>query len=882
MSDLREWLDAADRDWSAAATLKLAARLCAQAAGCPIAVIGVLDSGVWTHHAWGLGDDWDWANLPFREGILDTDRVFVYSGPPTGVPPVRFIAGAPLRIANATVGLVLVMDPSERIFGSVESAAFRRVSAVVRDIVIKNVNTQIRGEPADGQSLSGKMLLRLDLTGRIVRANGLSEQRLGYAPGALVGRNLAEIVEGTEPGSSLDWFRAQLGAGGALTTNVRLATATGERILVRANTRLEFDRGVPVGVHFAGQDITSDAVRLQALLRAEHALTAKAEELARFSEHLRQLHRLATAEYGSIDELVADYLISGCEILRLPSGLIATLDGENVRVRSVHPPASRPAETGIESAGVAAVLQDHSTFAFPRDAQGRRTPFGGFGFECSIGTPIYAGEELFGVLMFGSDQPADIRDFTAHEREVLELMAKSLGRSIYEDTLRRERARLTIELARQAQQDPLTGLSNRLKFMQSLEAALPAAAQRGESLAVAFIDLDRFKQVNDTLGHATGDEILRQAGLRIAAGVGPEDQVARVGGDEFTIVFCGNPSRETVSHTAQRLLDLLRAPYSMLDTELFITASMGICFFPSDALDAQDLLQKADAAMYQAKSQGKNDVRFYTPELAVRGANRLELETQLRRALEKGELRLGFQPQVSIHGSLDSLEALLAWNNERFGRVGASRFIPIAEESGMIIPIGAWVLREVCRQVVEWQNRGVQAVRVAINVSTLQFARPDFVETVARALAESGMPPQFLELELTESIIMRDFESSARRMSELREVGVSISIDDFGTGYSSLSYLRRLPVDALKIDRSFISELSSSGTSLPLIQTIVILAHNMGLSVVAEGVETLEQLEILRALGCDKVQGHLFGEPLTIEKAEALMQRPGRDVPLIR
>jgi diguanylate cyclase (GGDEF)-like protein/PAS domain S-box-containing protein len=873
MTDFRDRLEEALRESPVEATLTLAASLCASALACRMAVIGRRDgNGVWTTYPYGLGDDWQWSDLPFIDRMLEAERLFVYHGAPAGRPPVQFAAAVPLRIQSAVVALVVVMDPDEKQFDDGAALSFRHATAVVRDLLFKGTVTESR-------ELPDRLHLHMDLTGRIVRASHNTEQRLGYGPGGLVGRNLADIVEGSERGSSPEWFRAQLGSGGGLTSTVRLATAGGDHLLIRAHTRLAFDRGVPIGVDFAGQDITSEAVRLQALRRAEQALTAKAEELAQFSEHLRQLHRLATAEYSDIEELVSDYLSSGCEILRLPAGLVASLDENAVRVRSVHPANAPLAESVVDPSDLARALTHQGTIAIP-EGQPERAPRW-FGFECSISTPVYTGEELFGVLTFGSHQRADVRQFTAHEREVLELMAKSLGRSIYEDMLRGERSRLTMELARQARQDPLTGLSNRLMFMNQLESSLQHAHETGESLAVAFLDLDRFKQINDTLGHAVGDEILRQVGSRIASEVGTDDQVARVGGDEFTIVFRGNPSRDAVALSAQRLLDVLRAPYMMQDFELFITATIGICFFPGDAHDARDLLQKSDAAMYRAKSQGKNDFRFFTPDLLVRSSNRLELETQLRRALEKGELRLGFQPQVSVQGCLDSLEALLAWNNPRFGRVGASRFIPIAEESGMIIPIGAWVLREVCRQVAEWQSRGVPAVRVAINVSMLQFARPDFVETVARALAESGMPPQFLELELTESIIMRDFETSARRMSELREVGVSISIDDFGTGYSSLSYLRRLPVDALKIDRSFITELSSSGTSLPLIQTIVILAHNMGLAVVAEGVETLEQLEILRAIGCDKVQGHLFGEPLTVERAEALMQRPGRDVPLV-
>jgi EAL domain-containing protein (putative c-di-GMP-specific phosphodiesterase class I) len=331
------------------------------------------------------------------------------------------------------------------------------------------------------------------------------------------------------------------------------------------------------------------------------------------------------------------------------------------------------------------------------------------------------------------------------------------------------------------------------------------------------------------------------------------------------------------------MMEVLRAPYRVGPAELFITASMGISFFPEDASNARQLLQKADAAMYRCKSQGKNDFRFFTPDIVLRGVNRMELETELRRAMEKEELRMCFMPLVSADaGTLQSLEALLAWKNPRFGNVGASRFIPIAEESGMIIPIGTWVLNQVCRQGGEWNRRRLPPVRIAVNVSQLQFSRPDFVDLVSWALRQSGMPPHCLELELTESMIMRDIDSAARRMTQIRDLGVSIAIDDFGTGYSSLSYLRRLPVDTLKIDQSFIAELGNSETALPLIHTIVVLAHNIGLTVVAEGVETREQGDLLRAVGCDKLQGHLFGEPLTPEATEALMLRPSRDVPSLR
>ncbi len=844
----------------------------------PMAAIGVrADNGRWTNHVVGLPGEWESREIPVFEEALAQNRALIHSGSVPESEVIHFIAAVPLRIGNAADGVLGVMDRSPRDSSEELIAALSEIGLAISEATVEV--PQIAPEQFLNGQGSNRLSLRVDLAGQILWIDSQTEEKLGYPAGSLSGRGLSEIVEPSDTVAAMDGMVAQLGAGGSLSSNLRFVTDRGDRLLVRTQMRLVFERGAPVAVEFSGQDLSSDSVRLEALHHAEQALSAKAEELASFSEHLRQLHRLATGGYANLEELLDDYLTTGCEIFNLPIGMVASFTSDNLYVRTqfpLRPPTATPANLSPLRE-----LVRTGTFTFPYDGAGSpRAPAGAaLGAACSIGTPIYAGDELFGAIGFCSDDPRDIRPFSAHEREVLELMSKSLGRSIYEDDLRRERTRLTAELARQAQQDPLTGLWNRLKFMQDLESSMIDAARVGANLAVGFIDLDRFKQVNDTLGHVIGDEMLRQAGNRLAAVVRSEDRVARVGGDEFTILFRGDVSHPSLAAQAERIVEALRAPYVVDGSELVVTATMGISCYPDDADNARGLLQKADAAMYRTKNQGKNDFRFFTPDLVIRSSNRLELETQLRRALDKSELKLGFQPMVSGTGKLDSLEALLAWNNPRFGRVGASRFIPIAEESGMIIPIGTWVLREVCRQVVEWQDRGLPPTRVAINVSMLQFARPDFVDTVARALGETGVPPQCLELELTESIIMRDVESSARRMSELRKVGVSVSIDDFGTGYSSLSYLRRLPVDALKIDQSFIGELSASGTSLPLIQTIVVLAHNMGLAVVAEGVETREQFEMLKAVGCDKFQGHLFGEPFTVETAERLMRRPARDVP---
>jgi diguanylate cyclase (GGDEF)-like protein len=856
--------------------LTLAAGLGANLLHAPMGAVAVRDAaGRWINYLFGLDPEWERRELPFAGEALAGGRIFVHSGAAPAMDCVKFVAATPVSGA-----VLMVMDTVERQLTEEHELLLSHIATVVEDAVSLFREAGVFARPSPIPETTGIWSMRVDLSGRILRVDPRTELRLGFACGTLAGRRLADIVEPSETTMAMDSLLAQLGAGGSLSlaNNLRLMTATGDRILVRAQTRLAFERGVPVGIDLVAHDFSSDAVRMEALRHAEQALSSKAEELARFSEHFRQLHRLATTECGCLDEVLNDYLRSGCEILRMPVGAVTALAEDRAVLRAVYPPGADP---GAEAS---VALTQQQTFTYPYSAGNPKQPVAvDAPFACYIGAPIYAGDELFGSLSFCSTQPGDVRRFSAHECEVLELMAKSLGRSIYEDQLRRERTRLTVELARQAQQDPLTGLANRMQFAKHLESALAKATQRAGTLAVAFLDLDRFKQVNDTLGHTTGDEVLRQVAARLHAEMGPDQSVARVGGDEFTVLFAGNPTRGSVAGTVQRLLDAVRAPFPVEETEMFLTATMGISFFPDDGSEAGDLLQKADAAMYRAKGQGKNDYRFFTPDIVIRSANRMELETQLRRALEKGELRMCFMPLVGTeNGTLEGLEALLAWKNPRFGNVGPSRFIPIAEESGMIIPIGAWVLREVCRQGILWQAQRLPPIRVAINVSSLQFARPDFVETVSNALRQTGLPPQCLEMELTESMIMRDVDSAARRMAQLRDVGVSIAIDDFGTGYSSLSYLRRLPLDTLKIDQSFVAELGANGTALPLIHTIVVLAHNIGLTVVAEGVETREQLELLRAVGCDKVQGHVFGEPLTSNAVEELLRRPARDVPLIR
>ena len=442
-----------------------------------------------------------------------------------------------------------------------------------------------------------------------------------------------------------------------------------------------------------------------------------------------------------------------------------------------------------------------------------------------------------------------------------------------------ERRAFTEHLEFQARHDSLTGLPNRAHFLELLEKALQQAANGTATLAVLFIDLDRFKQINDILGHALGDRLLKEVGGRLKRLLTEDDLAGRMGGDEFTIVLTHQPDEQAVIRASQEFLNAFRAPHQIEDNELFVTASIGIAVYPQHGRDAAELLRNADLAMYHAKNSGKNDVELFRAEDHPAGLERLRLENALRRALENQEFELLYQPLVGSQNQVQGLEALLTWRHPIYGMISPKQFIPIAEETGLIIDIGSWVIRQACLACAAWHRAGYRTSRVSVNVSALQFERREFLHTVATALSLSNLPPHRLELELTESYLMRDLPQSAARLAQLRELGVSIAIDDFGTGYSSLSYLNKLPVDSLKIDQSFLRHLNQPEGSLPVLQSIVRLAHSMNLDVVVEGVETQAELHIVRALGCDRVQGHVYGPALRREEVEALLAGDGNLTP---
>ncbi len=438
-----------------------------------------------------------------------------------------------------------------------------------------------------------------------------------------------------------------------------------------------------------------------------------------------------------------------------------------------------------------------------------------------------------------------------------------------------------------AYRDAVTGLPNRTMLGEHLQRAIAAARRHGRILALVFVDLDHFKRINDTWGHSVGDEVLRSVAQRLtgclrecdvttrpaAPGAAAEvasGTVARLGGDEFVVLLSDLRRAEDAASVARRINEAFRQPFVVHETEVYVSSSIGISVFPDDAEDADGLLKQADAAMYQAKSGGRDGYCFYTPAIQGRAFARLSVEAGLRRALERDEFELHWQPKVDLaSGAIAGAEALVRWNNPSVGMVSPADFIPVAEECGLIVPLGKWVLERACEQAHTWRRCGLQGLRVSVNLSAAQTRNQSLVDTVRGALAAGGHAADGLELELTEGLLMDDTEATIRLLHRLKEVGVHLSIDDFGTGYSSLQYLKKLPVDALKIDRCFIRDLESDGDDAAIVAGTIALAHSLRLSVVAEGVETATQLAMVRGFGCDEAQGYYYSRPVPAAEFEA-------------
>ena len=426
-----------------------------------------------------------------------------------------------------------------------------------------------------------------------------------------------------------------------------------------------------------------------------------------------------------------------------------------------------------------------------------------------------------------------------------------------------ERKHAEEQLMKLAHYDVLTSLPNRVLFYDRLKQAIAHAKRNHWVVGVMFIDVDRFKNVNDTMGHAVGDRLLQQVSERLKGTVRSGDTVGRLGGDEFAVVLSNLGSAQDANLVAQKMMACFAEPFRLEGTDVYVTASIGITLYPDDSTEQDILIRNADAAMYKAKEIGRDSYQFYTPEMNTRALESLGMESSLRRALDRGEYLLHYQPKVGIvNGEITGLEALIRWRHPDRGLVSPGEFMPVLEETGLIVQVGQWVLNAVCRQIKEWESTGVQPVPVAVNLSARQFTSKDLGNTIKRILEEHQLDPALIELEITESSLMVNTEEAVRTLEYLSSLGVSISIDDFGTGYSSLSYLKRFPLDSLKIDRSFIRDVTTDGDDATITRAVISMAHSLGLKVIAEGVETERQLAFLTEYGCDQIQGYFFSRPL--------------------
>jgi diguanylate cyclase (GGDEF)-like protein/PAS domain S-box-containing protein len=640
----------------------------------------------------------------------------------------------------------------------------------------------------------------------------------------------------------------------------RLVRPDGEiRTLFDKVEVLRDDAGEVIGLAGACLDITArkrhemleqDRARILELVAQDEPLPNILTRVIETLEHQRQGLR------GSLT-LLRDNRIAGTTAPSMPPDYITDL---HALLRS---PDGR--EFGAAATcGEPLLVADTATHPAWAKLQSLRKAYG---IQSCWSMPILsANGGVLGVLNLLGSVP---RECSERDRLLLDSISRLAAVAI-------DHRELTDKLAHQAQHDALTGLPNRLLFQDRLGQALAQAEQNERKLAVIHMDLDRFKHVNDTLGHSFGDALLRQAATRLAGSVRAGDTLARLGGDEFTILLADLDDAREAMRAAQAIVEAMRLPFQVDGRELYITMSLGICLYPDDGTDAGTLMVNADVAMYRAKELGRDHFQWFDADMNAVARERMELESQLRHALAAGQVSLDYQPQVGADGTIVAFEALMRWRHPELGAIPPSRFIPIAEDSGLIVPLGEWALREACRQVAAWRRDGHPALRISVNVSVLQFNRPDWVATVRSALQEAQLAPEALELEITESLLLESAGESSANLFELRSLGVGVAIDDFGTGYSSLSYLHKLPISKLKVDQSFVREIGADPAQgwedAPIVRTIITLAHNLGMSVVAEGVETEAQRQLLLRLGCEALQGFLLHPPLDVARATALLQ----------
>lgn len=553
----------------------------------------------------------------------------------------------------------------------------------------------------------------------------------------------------------------------------------------------------------------------------------------------------------SADEHIAHTVMLGCRLLGCDAGAVFELD----RATPDETISERLCRLALASDGALA-LDDLRGLDYLSDD-------GAKAYRSYIGAPINVRGTIVGTLNFVSKH-ARKPGFTETDRDLVQLISALVGNTI-------DRRRAHERLHRLAYFDTLTGLPNRVRFVERLAEAVSQIAAGGNNrkLAVIFLDLDDFKEINDTFGHVRGDAVLSVVGERLRLRVGARGTVARMGGDEFAIVLTDEREVANPEEFSEAIRAAIDTPIIIGGYEQYATASLGVSIYPDDGGDAETLLKHADVAMYRAKEKGRNFVQFYTPVLNAAMTTRLQQEKALRKALSRGEFVVYYQPQYELAtGRLFGLEALVRWRHPKLGMIRPDLFIPNAESSSVIVLIGELVMETACRQLVAWQNRGLPKLRISVNLSARQFHETDLLKRAKSVLEGTGLDPDTLEFEITESVAMGDAERSTEIMKRLRDVGIRFCVDDFGTGYSSLGYLKRFPIDTLKIDKSFVADVITKNDDATLVKTVIAMAHNLSLDVCAEGTETKDQLDFLGRNSCDRVQGYYYSRPVPPEEIE--------------
>ncbi len=683
------------------------------------------------------------------------------------------------------------------------------------------------------------------LDGTVTRANAAAARTLGYDIAEMVGRHGRDFTTAEDEARSWSAF-ARVAGGEAVTIELTGRRADGSTFPSLATMIPIVLHDTIAGVHIIVRD-------LSAVRRVER-------DVAVHSERLRELYLVAAAANATAESQIAATIDAGCRLLSLTAGSLYDAEADRSIATVGEPVPRRLARLALATDGALA-LDDLRGLPYLGEAD--------LGEDCPgayIGTAIDVGGARYGSLSFAGES-ARAEPFTASDRDLVQLMGALVGSAI-------ERSRARTRLKHLAYSDQLTALPNRAWFTERLRDELALASQAGTRVGVMFLDLDRFKDINDTLGHPLGDRLLRMIGDRLSAVVGSDGLVARMGGDEFIVLVTNDPSTERLDALAQRVIAVIDQPLLIDGYEQFVTTSVGIAVHPADGDDADTLIKHADVAMYRAKERGRNTHQFFTPALGASLAMRISQEKSLRKALEHEEFVVHYQPQFELaHGRLVSLEALVRWQHPRLGLVYPNQFIPSAEMSGLIVSLGDWVLETACRQVHAWQSL-VPGLRLAVNLSARQFHQSALTGKISDVLARTGLRPDQLEVEITESVAMSDAALSIQILEELGRAGVRLAVDDFGTGYSSLGYLRRFPLNCLKIDQSFVRDIMSEPDDATIVRTVVAMAHSLGLEVCAEGVESQEQLAFLAGLSCDRVQGFYFARPMAAaETAEFLTRR---------